>query len=998
MPAYCRQCGTKLSPGAKFCKQCGLQLDPEIKPPVLVATPQPEVGKAPRAARSARSSNLPSKRGTFKGLPIAIGGVGVLLCLGLVVGGVLLFRQILLGRQVEPGEVTQYEESVPMGDPALEPVIEEDNLAGYTPRQVAPAETTPESVTGTTSTEPTTLPLSDGTQVLLPGSARSIQVTLSKESNTIQLSDRPDLQISGSMRVLEFDPTQIDENFLPALTIPAQELGALDPATVNAVRVGDIRLNDEIIPDHVSVLPVIQDDNGNLVIFDGLSASLAHPEAANQKTGAGKLAAHTLQNQGAQIKYVLMTFQGHLEWDQEPVLVRMIPDESLAGYRRPADKKDDKELLEKPVTNIVILVHGHNEYEKDGRKASSADKPWLINYKWDVWIEFYKSFLDTRKDQVDCTAFYEFIYPTYRPAYTPLKDAQVDTLGNSMAQILTRGALNDNYQLQKMAKANLPVNLTITAHSMGGLVSREAIHQFDGWLAKNFQKLVTWGTPHHGSPLITFGYLVHGPYRTLEGGTYLSLLSNLLGKDITTWAVDRFLQLDTPGERDLRWDNIQPLRLDDLFLVAKDSIPSGVNAAQFDLNKGAWLFNSNLTTFNQNDPNRNGEKYHFLYGITSKRYATWRDVLSRETATGASIISGLMQNTDGAMPNLSGKVGDSDGAVPLASMAGLYIADFHSDFVGDIDHEEYFSHDANLLHGDKVAKWTFDRLGLTKPRCACATLELKDIGDLKAIAVDADLEVEAKFTLDPELDPKPGKRIQTAEALFFIAGSKDEFVLGDLDIEEDGQLTGSFSMPDLGEGEHQLVVRAHFPDQTRLESIPKAKELYKSIRVIASPVDTGICYRSNGDTTNFSYYESGKIIWSGTGDFTTELLDNNFNTPITESLSGSLSPDGKSISLQFEYVFHDEYEASSFDKSGRGAFINIPFVDHISEPKYNMEYDRFVIEGPAATLRQYMQFWHLEGYTTDGVPDLEEVTSEDIEYCDEPGGIEIWMMTAGGVE
>ncbi len=772
----------------------------------------------------------------------------------------------------------------------------------------------------------------------------------------------------------------------------------LDPATVNAVRVGDIRLNDEIIQDYVTFLPVTQDNNGNLVIFDGLSARLANPEAAKTKTGAGKLAMHTLQNGNTRVKYVLMTFQRHLEWEQEPRLVRMIPDESLKGYRRPADKVKDKALLEKPITNVVILVHGHNEYEKDGRRASTADKPWLVHYKWDVWIEFYKSFLDSRKDQVDCTAFYEFIYPTYRPAYTPLKDQQVDTLGSTLANILTRGALNDNYQLQKLAKANMPVNLTITAHSMGGLVSRGAIRQFDGWLAQNFQQLVTWGTPHHGSPLITFGYLVHGPYRTLEGGTFKSIVSKLLGKDIPNWAVDRFLQLDTPGERDLRWDNIQPLRLDDMFLVAKDSIPSGVDAAQFELNKGTWLFNDNLTAFNLGDPYRNGEKYRFLFGITSKRYEKWKDLLSRETATGASIIYGLMQNADRAMPKYYGKVGDSDGAVPLASMAGLNIIKFQSDYVGDIDHEEYFSHDASLLYGDKVAKWTFDRLGFLKPRCACATLELKDIGDLKAIAVDSSLEVEAKFRLDPELDPKPGKRIKTAEALFYIAGSRDEFVLGDLDIDEDGNLTGNFSMPDLGEGEHQLVVRAHFLDQTQLESVPKAKELYKSIRVKAGPGGTGYCYRSNGDTTNFHYNESGKVIWSGTGEFTIELLDNNFDTPIKESLSGSLSPDGKTISLQFEYVFHDEDEFNIFDKSGNGALINIPFVNHVSNPEYNIEYDRFFIDGPAKTLRQYMQFWNLEGYTTNGEPDLEELTFEDIEYCDEPGYIEIWMMTAGGVE
>jgi len=960
----------------------------------LDATPQPEAGKTPRAARSARSSNKPSKRGTFKGLPIAIGGVGVLLCLGLVVGGVLLFRQILLGRQVQPDEITQYEESSPIEDPALEPMTEEGSDAGYTPRQVAPAETTPESATGTTSTEPTTIVLSDGTQVLLPGSAQPVQVTLARESNTIELTDMPQLQTSGSMRVLEFDPGQIDENFIPALTIPAQELGDLDLETVNVVRVGNVQLDGEIISDHRSFLPITQDMAGNLVVFDGMSASLANPEIANQKTGTSKLAAHKPQNRGTQIKYVLMTFQEHLEWEQEPQLVRMIPDIKQAGYRRPADKDDDKELLEKPVTNIVILIHGHNEEEKDGSTAPSADEPWKIHYKWDVWSEFYKSFLSARKDQVDCTAFYEFIYPTYRPAYSPLSGGQVDTLGNSLAQILTRGALNDNYQIEKMIKANMPVNLNITAHSMGGLVSREAIHQFDGWLANNFQKLVTWGTPHHGSALITFGYLLHGPYRSLEGGTKTSIVSKLIGNEYTNWEVDRLLQLDTPGERDLRWDNVKPLRLDQLFLIAKDSIPKGMTVADFDLNKGSWLFNQNLPLLNQNDPYRNGEKYHFLYGVTKKRF--WKPYIFTETALGASIISALMENSTTSVPNLQGIQGDSDGAVPLASMAGPNIADFHADYLGNLDHEEYFSHASDVLYGDKVAKWTFDRLGLTKPRCVCGSLELKDIGDLKAIAVDAALKVEAKFSLDPELDPKPGKRIQTAEALFFIAGSKDEFVLGDLDIEEDGKLSGSFRMPDLGVGDHQLIVRTHFADKTRLDSTPKEKALYSSISVLASPVDYGVCYDIEENSTNFSYYEYGTLAWIGEGEFVAELVPRGFNTPIVNKLTGMVSPDGKSITLHFEYAYHDDYESSSYDKTGSGTIRDIPYTDHVSNPNDSREYDRFIVKGGLDLFRQYVHFLNQEGYTREGIPDMEVTTQDTFTRCDGPGKVEIWMFTSGG--
>ena len=104
--------------------------------------------------------------------------------------------------------------------------------SGYDVRAVAPGQTTPETVTGTTLPDKaTTLALRDGTQVVLPASAKPVEVKLSRLSNTVELP-QPALQTSGSMRTLEFDSTQVDDNFVPILTIPAKELGDLDLATV----------------------------------------------------------------------------------------------------------------------------------------------------------------------------------------------------------------------------------------------------------------------------------------------------------------------------------------------------------------------------------------------------------------------------------------------------------------------------------------------------------------------------------------------------------------------------------------------------------------------------------------------------------------------------------------------------------------------------------------------------------------------------------------------
>jgi uncharacterized protein (DUF779 family) len=288
----------------------------------------------------------------------------------------------------------------------------------------------------------------------------------------------------------------------------------------------------------------------------------------------------------------------------------------------------------------------------------------------------------------------------------------------------------------------------------------------------------------------------------------------LMGSDFVQWALDYAAQLDTPGTRDLRWDNIRPLRLNEIFsdetnaLVVEDP-----NNRIYSLVDGTWLYNNNLRLFNESDPYRLSDKYTFIYGVTEKRAPGDK----AQTAIGASIIPILLR--DGKSP--VGEVtsghsqGASDGAVPIVSMAGAGIVNFRSVFVGNIDHEEYYSSTPD--YGDKVAIQTFHSLGLEASRCNCATLKLEDPGDLEDIT---SLNINAQFAVDPKLDQAPGKRIKSAEALFYIGGTKEEFILGDLDVDDNGKLTGSFAKPDLGEGAHQLVVRATFMDGTKLESTP----------------------------------------------------------------------------------------------------------------------------------------------------------------------------------
>ena len=115
--------------------------------------------------------------------------------------------------------------------------------------------------------------------MVLPASAKPVEVKLSRLSNTVGLP-QPALQTSGSMRTLEFDSTQVDDNFAPILTIPAKELGVIAQwPTVNIARVADMQVDGKILKDQVIYLPVTKDRAGNVVVVDTAVATFSQTTA-----------------------------------------------------------------------------------------------------------------------------------------------------------------------------------------------------------------------------------------------------------------------------------------------------------------------------------------------------------------------------------------------------------------------------------------------------------------------------------------------------------------------------------------------------------------------------------------------------------------------------------------------------------------------------------------------------------------------------------------------
>ncbi len=1006
MPGYCRRCGAPLSSKARFCKKCGYQVTASVSaPPVKPqGTPSPRVNQ-PKPPISTQNTPMNSrspagKPAGFPIIPVLIGGgLLSLVCIG-VIAAVIIFRN------GKPDTVITGQTDVVVTEAApLDASLEEE--PGYQPKQPAPGETTREAVDGVITADSSGVQLTDGTRLEVNNRTTPLNITLARESNTISLPDKPDLQPSGSMRVVTFDHASVDESFVVNLTIPAAELGELDLDTVNAVRVGKYVVNGQAQPDDVAVLSVTRDSAGNLEISDGLIPRIEDMSALASEPSAPHLANLAAQRGSSSAQYVLMTFQDHLEWSYAPRLIRMVPD-AANEFRHPADLKKDKDYLQKPVCNVIVLVHGHNEEENDGSRLAASDiQPWGVSYKRDVWTAYYRNFLEKRSEQAGCTAYYEFVYPTYFPAYTPLASGVVEPLGTTLAKLMKVGARNDGYLLKRMMAEKIDFNLYFVAHSMGGLVVREAVRDFDQTLSDSFQQLVTWGTPHHGSPLVTMGYLFRKGYRInmghinranffagvpLEGEIQL-----LMGSALTRWILNTKAQIDSPGTRDLRWDNYRPLRLDDIFSDdTKVLIINEPDLNVYNLQDGTWLYNRNLLIFNDTDPYKLQDKFSFVYGVTLKKLPDQ----AAETAIGATLIPMLVKDGTAPVPEVNNQhlMGASDGAVPLISMIGAGLSNFRFDYLGNVDHEEYFLGGMDIT--SSVFTRTNYRLDLDNKRTTCPELTLQSPTDVRGIAVDASLDISAEFKLDPALDDQPGKRIKSAEALFYLNGSKDEQYLGDLAVSDDGKLEGAYPMPDLGTGNHQLIVRAHLRDGSIIESSPTSRAIYTYAIISISSEDWECSIAGMDKIKHMPFYYAQGLIeeFSGDGYFKVKARSlykyyqymGTFDVEI-DSIYGRVAPDGQSVSVEYEMAKDQNMECSLSRTRLKGSMINIPFVGHYEDEA--AVYDVFSIQGTTSEVMPYLGYLSEETYENDD-GDCEPYTvTLDSLSCKEPWIIQVELYS-----
>lgn len=205
----------------------------------------------------------------------------------------------------------------------------------------------------------------------------------------------------------------------------------------------------------------------------------------------------------------------------------------------------------------LILVHGWQPegYDADGNTSI-----------WDNFLEYFKN-------DPDLVQNFKPYYVKYNSNVVPVND-----LGHEL-----------RIDLDNWFGTDYTGNINIVAHSMGGLVARSFMnrersvgpHQGDAG-GERVNKLITLGTPHHGSPM------ANGPIRLQANTNSSYLISSFFLNALDNNLYGLFLVGSTAHNEsnrwDLRWDNYDGYWSEGIYSTFVDEHNSWLNSDKMNLN------------------------------------------------------------------------------------------------------------------------------------------------------------------------------------------------------------------------------------------------------------------------------------------------------------------------------------------------------------------------------------------------------------------------------
>ncbi len=187
----------------------------------------------------------------------------------------------------------------------------------------------------------------------------------------------------------------------------------------------------------------------------------------------------------------------------------------------------------------LIIIHGQNPNTIPGRPKLELFEPFILRYTNDVSLK-------TR-------------YKIYFFAYFS-NVVSIEELGRRLQDDLASKDRQDSVFASRQ--------IVILAHSMGGLVARSYMNQYGG---QRVLKLITLGTPHHGSPM------ANGPARDAKTVGLWSLAQILFDNLYFSVFGPAWY---TVNRSDLRWDNYNGLFNYSLFFLERNIWLENLNASR----------------------------------------------------------------------------------------------------------------------------------------------------------------------------------------------------------------------------------------------------------------------------------------------------------------------------------------------------------------------------------------------------------------------------------